>query len=199
MASTGYGCAIKVWDVATGHQQAALQRSQTPFPLAFDPGSGLAWLESGFIQHWDPVTGAVWVAPPEAVGEAVSMAFSPDGRLLATGGTPANDFVTRLWDLPAGTLRAVLPHNPQPIVSVAFAASGRMLATGDTDGGVQLWVTATGRRIRALAGYTTAVRALAFSSDDRSLAGGDVQGTVKVWDVATGHEQRSFSASHFSR
>jgi WD40 repeat protein len=182
MASTGYDCAIKVWDVATGHQQAALHGRQTQFhPLAFAPGGGLAWLENGFVQHWDPVTGAVWVGPREAVGEAVSMAFSPDGQLLATGGTPTTtDFATRLWELPAGTLRAALPRNSHPILSVAFAASGRVLATGDTNGDVQLWDTATGWRIRALAGYTTPVRALAFSSDDRNLAGGDVQGTVKV-------------------
>jgi WD40 repeat protein len=74
-----------------------------------------------------------------------------------------------------------------------------MLATGDTDGGVQLWDTATGWQTRALAGYTTPVRALAFSSDDRSLAGGDVEGTVKVWDLSTGRVQRSFMQAQFAR
>jgi WD40 repeat protein len=201
LATSGHDRTLRIWDSATGREQAALPRPQAVHhPLAFDASGALAWIENGRVQRWDAVTGLVDVATPAAVGETIGMAFSRDGRLLATVGSDVANFATRLWDLPAGSLRVVLPRNPYPpVICLACAASGRVLATADCDSVVQVWRPDTGRLIRAFPGPPGRICALAFSSDDSLLAGVDVQGTIKTWDVATGREQGSFLATHFSR
>jgi WD40 repeat protein len=197
-ASADYDQTVRIWDVATGREQAVLQRPQNVcHHLAFDPAGRLAWIEDGFVRHWDPVTGGISVGPPTAVGEAVNLAFSPDGRLLATTGTAITDFATCLWELLTGALLAVLPPSPYAICCADFAASGRVLATGDLAGGVHLWDTDTGQKIRVLARLRTAVRALAFSADGSVLAAADVEDTIKLWDIATGRERESFSVARF--
>jgi WD40 repeat protein len=195
VASAGYDENLRVWDVATGRETAVMQRPQAVFhSLTFDPAGGLAWIEDGFVRHWDPITGAVWVAPPVDIGEAISMAFSPDDRLLVT----AESTGTRLWELPAGLLRAALPHTRYPTVRATFSPSGRTLATGDVGGQVELWDTETGQQIRELPGLPGCICGLAFSADNSSLAAVDVQGTVKRWDLATGREEGSFSTAQLS-
>jgi WD40 repeat protein len=198
VASTGYDGTLRIWDLGTGREQAALQRPQTVFhPLTFDTAGDLAWIEDDVVQHWDPVSGAVGPVSRTAVGEAVSMAFSRDRRLLATAGSDFADGAARIWEMPAGNLRVALRRSSYGIVCVALAASGRVLATGDWGGGVELWDSGTGQRIRALSGLSGWVRALAFSADDTRLAGGDVDGAIKVWDAATGRELEKLSTSRF--
>jgi WD40 repeat protein len=198
VASAGYDSTLRIWDVATGREQAALHRPQAIFPaLAFDSAEGLAWIEDGMVRHWDPMTGMVHSCPPVTVGEALRIAFSRDGGLLATARGDSTDLSTRLWELQACTLRAAFPPDSDRIVCLAFSASGRVLATGDQGGEVHLWNTATGRRFRAFSGLRAWVCALAFSADDTSLAAADGGGTIKVWDVATGHEKEKGVGSRF--
>jgi hypothetical protein len=82
--------------------EAALQRPQTLFhPLAFDPAGDLAWLENGFVQHWDPVTGAVPVAPrsDEAVSPEEAVAFA---SLLLDAGARVDERDDLLRSMPLG-------------------------------------------------------------------------------------------------
>ncbi|WP_244290799.1 WD40 repeat domain-containing protein [Streptomyces virginiae] len=69
-------------------------------------------------------------------GNVASVAFSPDGRTLATAGA---DKTTRLWDLAAGRTRAVLRGHTDEVWSVAFGPDGRTLATGSDDKTARLW------------------------------------------------------------
>lgn len=125
-------------------------------------------------------------------GDVRAVAFSPDGRLLATGGA---DRVIRLWDpvkaVPAGP--ALLGHTGD-VLSVAFSPDGSVLASGDASGVVRFWDVATGRPLGTFHGRTPAAGApafaagaLAFSPDGGTLVGGGRftapgQPALEIWD-----------------
>src|SRR5207248_1470016 len=92
-----------------------------------------------------------------------AVAFSPDGRTLASG---SRDKTITLWDVATGTqLRSLGGHSGR-VVSVAFSPDGKTLASGsDDDDTIKLWDVVTGTQLRSLEGHTLEVNAVAFSPD----------------------------------
>lgn len=120
------------------------------------------------------------------VKQVAAMAYSSDGRVLATGSSDS----TMLWNVadPARPTReAALPGSPATS-AVAFAPDGRTLATGDEDKHVYLWDWSDPARPRRLAaplsGHSGGVTTVAFSSDGKTLASGSVDQKVILWDVS---------------
>ncbi|HEX8474601.1 MAG TPA: caspase family protein [Pyrinomonadaceae bacterium] len=133
---------------------------------------------------------------------APEMAFSPDGRLLATG---ARDDTVRIWDVATGRVLRTLYGAQEPVV---FSPDGRWLSTGDLRGLLTLWDVATGERhemssIPYEGTYT--VFSAAFSPDGKSLVTGHGDGAVSNWDtslkIETGttgmHGTRRIDEGHF--
>ncbi|MEU8414351.1 helix-turn-helix domain-containing protein [Amycolatopsis japonica] len=119
--------------------------------------------------------------------EILSVAYSPDGRTLATAN---HDGSIRLWNLAdprKPVVVGVLTGHTSEIYSVTFSPDGRTLASGAFDRTVRLWNVAEVRRplpAATLTGHTEAVKSVAFSPDGRTLASSSMDHHARLWDVA---------------
>ncbi|MFE0245655.1 trypsin-like peptidase domain-containing protein [[Kitasatospora] papulosa] len=189
-----------MWDVESGEQQgkpmtgrtgtvaggATVALSPDGRTLAFDASESgsdefvvrLKDLASG-EQRGELLTGED--------GSVMSMAFSADGKTLATG--DFNDTV-RLWDVASGKpLRAPLGGHSGWVTSLTFSPDGRTLASYGSDFTVRLWDVASGEQRAELPAGRVGSLSLAFSPDGRTLAGGSLGGRVRLWNWASGEQQ----------
>ena len=122
-----------------------------------------------------------------SLGPVNSVAFSPDGKTLASG---SSDDWVRLWDVATHQqIGDPLTGHTGPVESVAFSPDGKTLATASSDDTVRLWDVATHQQIgNPLTGHTDSVNSVAFSPDGTTLATASSDDTVRLWDVAT-HQQ----------
>jgi WD40 repeat protein/serine/threonine protein kinase len=113
---------------------------------------------------------------------AQSVAFTPDGALLASAG---HDQTVRLWDVAAGRVLRVLRGHTGEVTSVAFSPDGTRLASASGDHNVKIWNVADGREQRTLQG-THHVSAVAFSPNGVLIASSGADKLARVWNASDG-------------
>src|SRR5262249_14242462 len=141
---------------------------------------------------WDTTTGKVRTVLEGHAELVQSLAFSPDGKSLASA---SHDRTVKVWDIAAGkeVCSFVITDVVGCAMSVTFSPDGKTLAVGYAKGhgeeGVKLLEVASGKEVGSLAGYRAA-----FSPDGKTVATGTIDGVLKFWEVATGKEQTSVEA-----
>lgn len=118
-----------------------------------------------------------------STGALDAVAFSPDGKIIATGG---RDNLVRLWDTSTGSMLASYAGHQDWVTSVAFSPDGKYLASGARDHQVRLWDVAQGTLIRLLDVHTDSVTSLAFTPDSTILASGSRDSMIHVAHIESG-------------
>jgi WD40 repeat protein len=156
--------------------------------------SGLAVWVAGTGASRAPLPGAGAEPPDAEISEGVwTLAFSPDGKRLATGGgnkDKPGQFL--IWDVDARqTLLARWAK--RGVRAIAYSPDGKLLVTGHWGGAIKLRDPNTGIEQAEFTGHASGVNGLAFSADGALLASAGLDGKVMIWDV---RERREVKTLH---
>ena len=178
--------------------------------IAFSPdgkilASGGATYSSGGNRHpttirvWNVLTGEQITAITEHKNGIISIAFSPDGKILASGG---GDNTIHFWDPKTGEHKLTLIGHTGSVTCVAFSPDGKTLASAsyvlrdqynrNPDYAIWLWDLQTGKQKVQLSGHTEHVLAVAFSPDGKTLASASKDKTIRLWSIQTNKHLRTF-------
>lgn len=208
-ATAGDDALVQTWDSTKGRALQAFAGHQGPIVAVAVSGEAI-------VSASADKTSVVWDAHPDwklvarlgasaedpldvsaspFVNRVLALDFSPNGKLLATGGgDPSRAGELMIWDVEK---RAIV-HNlkdahSDTVFGVEFSPTGDRLASGAADKFVKLHTVADGRYVRSYEGHTHHVLDVAWKADESEIASAGADNAVKIWNVETGEQKQTFT------
>ena len=188
LASGGGQGVVNLWELPAGRWLRRVVTAEQASAMDIDLSpDGRRLAVAGYWENtvWATDTGALLSRLRGHEDATMQVAFSPDGRELASSSADAS---VRLWNVRNGSVKHILARRPPntPVTSVAFSADGRFEALGTVDGIVRVWSGNDGSFRYELRGHEGPVLSLGFSADGAWLYSGSADRTMRVWDMAHG-------------
>lgn len=191
--ATGVETTARVWDTQAGRLSAVIPAAASPLSaLAFVGDNGvLVASEDKTVRRWE--TSVAWGKPTELgpfADRVIALGFSPDNKLLATGGgQPAANGEMKIWDVASRKpVREFKDAHSDTVFTVAFSPDGKLLASGSADKFIRIHDAATGKLVKSLEGHTHHVLSLDWKPDGKEIASGGADNLVKLWNYEAGEK-----------
>jgi WD40 repeat protein/transcriptional regulator with XRE-family HTH domain len=184
------GCfdgSIRFWQVQDGKAatpaRTIVAHTHWAYALAFAPSS--TQLVSGsweIVKLWDVASGYLLQTLTGYTQGVLSVAWSPDGRTIASAGFDKKIYV---WDVAENRCRAVLSGHTAVVYSIAFTPESSHLLSGSEDSTIRVWDVMTGQCVQTIEGYRVSFYDLTWSPDGRWLASAGPDQLVIIWDTTS--------------
>lgn len=186
LSAGGMDGTVRAWELDDQEPRARTQRVHGSWAnaIAYRPdGLGMASVSSDNEVRFNPEIGKLLIVRPK-LAEVRSVAYSPDGKLLATG---TRYGVTAVWDESGDAVATLKGKHTGDVWGVAFSPDGKWLAVGDGDwnkpSDVVLWDTTAWKEVARLP-HTSEVLCVAFHPKKPLLAAGAWDKTARVWNLS---------------
>ena len=208
IATAGDDGSIRMWSGLNGKPLEELVGHKAPVGLlaagpnhllvaAGDDKNVIAWDAN---PAWKLI--AVLGPPPENVldlakskfvSRVLSLAFSPDGKLLAAGGgDPSRSGELILWNVETkAVVRELIDAHSDTVFGIEFSRDGKFIVSGAADKFVKQFEVETGKLVRAYEGHTHHVLGVSIKGDGSRIASAGADNAIKIWNVETGEQHRT--------
>ena len=186
---------ISLWNSITGEHKKtfAMHPDCSVTGAAFNPDgkTGAIGSDDGIIYLHDLDTGELKIILTGQGEHIDNLAFSPDGKTLAT--SSHIDETIRLWDAHTGEHKLTLTEHTRYVRGLAFSPDGKTLASGSGDGTVRFWDADTGNQKHTFTGHSESILSVAFNMNGNIIASGSTDGTVRLWNADAGQHIKTLN------